>query len=383
LKTVVVLGSTGSIGKNAIDVLENLSNDFRLLGLSANVNIELALSQARDLGAEKVVMTAGDSPSGKHGGIEITHGSEAILDLVTAPEVDIVLNALPGISGLLPAITALENGKDLALANKESMVVAGHIVNDLSARHGGRVLPVDSEHSALHQCLEGADRDGVRRVMLTASGGPFLKMDEWDLERVTPDEALDHPTWNMGRKITVDSATLFNKGLEVIEAHWLFELSYGVIDVVVHPESIVHAIVEFQDGAMMAQMAVPDMRIPIQYALTGPRRRTTRAEFCRLTDIGELTFMKPDMERFPCLGLAYEAGRTGGTMPAVLNAADEVAVDAFLKGQIGFTDIPRVIEGAMSKHQTIEEPNLEDILSVDRHARESAQRILESLRAKT
>jgi 1-deoxy-D-xylulose-5-phosphate reductoisomerase len=380
VKKVVVLGSTGSIGRNAIDVLGNLQDDFRLYALSANKNVELAMSQARELGAERVIVAAAGGGAGEGSGDGLELGMGAVLDAVSSPEVDIVLNALPGISGLLPTLTALESGKDLALANKESMVVAGHIVKELSRRHGGRVLPVDSEHSALYQCLDGVAPESIKRVMLTASGGPFLNMDEADLERATPDEALDHPTWSMGKKITVDSATLLNKGLEVIEAHWFFDLPYSAIDVVVHPESIVHAMVEFQDRALIAQMAVPDMRIPIQYALTYPKRRPTTAERCKLTEMGGLSFAKPDMERFPCLGLSYEAGRTGGTMPAVLNAADEVAVSAFLNDEIGFTDIPLVIEGTISEHQPVEDPDLDEIMNADRTAREVSRRIIERLR---
>lgn len=378
MKRVSVLGSTGSVGRQALEVLTTLGRDFDVVGLAAGRNKELLLQQAIKF-RPRVIALAGKEEadwltSRLDGatGIEVTWGQEGLNRVATLAETDIVLNALSGAVGLAPTIKALEAGKDIALANKETLVAAGALVMDLAQRRGCTLLPVDSEHSAIWQCLQGSQPAEVAKIILTASGGPFRTYAKEQLAKVTPAQALKHPNWNMGHKITVDSATLMNKGLEVIEARWLFGMDYSRIQVIIHPQSIIHSMVEYVDGSVIAQLGVPDMRLPIQYALTYPRRLQGSVPGLSWP-VGDLTFEMPDLKRFPALRLAYEAGYTGGTMPAVLNAANEVAVEQFLAGRLSFTGIPLLVEKVMAKHSVITAPKLEDILEADRWARESAK----------
>lgn len=304
--------------------------------------------------------------------MKVYGGRDALLEMVTEDDVDLVVMAMVGAEALMPTLAALEAGKDVALATKEVLVAGGELVMDMARRAGARLLPVDSEHNAIFQCLHGEDKQSVKRLLLTASGGPFRRTPKDELAQVTPGEALRHPTWNMGAKVTIDSATLMNKGLEVIEARWLFDLSVDHIDVVVHPQSIVHSCVEFVDGSILAHMGPTDMRIPIQHALLFPVRLPSPVKPLSLADVGQLTFEPPDRERFPALELAYEAARRGGTMPAVLNAANEVAVELFLQERIGFLDIPRIVERAMADHKP-QTPDLENVLAADAWARKAVR----------
>jgi 1-deoxy-D-xylulose-5-phosphate reductoisomerase len=302
----------------------------------------------------------------------ILWGADGIQAVATYSGADTVLNAVTGVAGLMPTIAAIKAGKDIALANKESLVAAGFLVTELAKKHGVEILPVDSEHSAVWQCLRGSRLEEISSIILTASGGPFRKQPR-ELSHVTVEMALDHPNWNMGKKITIDSATLMNKGLEVIEARWLFKLDYDRIKVVVHPQSIIHSMVEFKDGSVLAQMGFPDMRLPIQYALAYPRRLLNNVHRLDWYSLKELTFEPPDLSRFPLLDLAYRAGRQGGTAPAVMSAANEVAVELYLAGKINFVSIHRVVEEVVARHRVDSQPGLDDIMEADRQARESAR----------
>lgn len=379
---VAILGSTGSIGTQAQQVILDLGSEFRVLGIAAGRNKELVLEQVKIFKPEVVSVTREEDAEWlkKHfdAGVntEVVWGIEGLVTVATWAGVEIVLTAVSGAIGLIPTVKALQAGKDIALANKETLVAAGPLVMELAREKGRRLLPVDSEHSAIWQCLRGEDKDSVAKIILTASGGPFRTWERDRMEKVTPEKALQHPNWDMGGKITVDSATLMNKGLEVIEARWLFGLDYNNIEVVIHPQSIIHSMVEFVDGSVKAQMGVPDMRLPIQYALTYPRRLKGSAPGLSWPT-GDLSFEAPDFDRFPCLRLAYEAGNTGGTMPAVLNAANEIAVKEFLSGRTGFMDIPRIVERVMGKHSVIGHPSLEDIMNADQWAREIAKSFME------
>lgn len=375
MRGVAILGSTGSIGRQAQKVLQELKSEFRVLAIAAGRNKELALAQARVYGPEVISLLKEEDaywlknnlPTGSK--IEVLWGIEGLLSVATWPGVDIVLNAVSGAVGLLPTIKAIEAGKDIALANKETLVAAGSLVMQLTRKNNSKIIPVDSEHSAIWQCLQGENKKAVNKIILTASGGPFRAYNREQLEKVNAEQALNHPNWSMGAKITIDSATLMNKGLEVIEARWLFDINYEQIQVVVHPQSIIHSMVEFVDGSVMAQLGIPDMRLPIQYALTYPNR--VPGSVPRLNwPIGELSFESPNLESFPCLKLAYEAGKIGGTLPAVLNAANEAAVAEFLSGRLKFMDIPKVLDKVMGEHSVILKPSLEEILAVDRWARE-------------
>jgi len=375
-KRVAILGSTGSIGTQALDVLGLYPDLFEIKALAAYQNIDLLAEQIDKHSPSRVVVVdehkADELKSRVGFKAKVESGINALIELAAAEDVDIVLIAVVGIAGLRPTVAALEAGKTVALATKEVMVAGGEIVTRIAAKSGAKIIPVDSEHSAIFQCLQGCRRihEEVNRIYLTASGGPFRKYTRDELKRVTPEDALKHPNWDMGKKVTIDSATLMNKGLEVIEARWLFDLSVDRINVVIHPQSIIHSMVEFIDGAILAQMGSPDMRIPILYAFTYPMRYLTNVKRLNLIETGNLTFEEPDTERFPCLSLAYKAVRIGGTMPAVLNAANEVAVDMFLKGHISFIEIPLIIEKAMKSHQVIKDPNIEDILSTDSDIRQ-------------
>ena len=376
---MVVLGSTGSIGTSTLDVIAHLPDRLRLAGLSAHSQTDAVAEQARRFRTRWVVLTDPDAAarfdrSSLPSETELLAGPDGIARMVTDPEVDVVVSAIVGAAGLHGTWAALEAGKTVALANKETLVVAGPLVMDLAARRGGRLLPVDSEHSAIFQALTGHRPEEVSRVVLTASGGPFRGRTRAELENVAVEEALRHPTWRMGPKITVDSATLMNKALEVIEARWLFGLPPERIEVVLHPESIVHSFVEFVDGSVLAQLSPPDMRLPIQYALTYPDRVAGPARRIDWTALGCLHFGQPDRETFAALDLGFEVARRGGTCGAVLNAANEAAVGRFLAGELGFLDIARACQAVLARHDYDPAPTLDELLAADRWARQEVTR---------
>jgi 1-deoxy-D-xylulose-5-phosphate reductoisomerase len=373
MRRVLVLGSTGSIGTQALDVVER-NPELEVVGLAAASSWELLLEQARAHAVSRLALADPDAAArgAEHSSqVEVLAGPEGLVELITDTECDLVLNALVGSAGLGPTVAALGEGIDLALANKESLVVGGELVMTLAEATGAQLLPVDSEHSALFQLLEGERPGTVDRLVLTASGGPFRG--RTDLDSVTREEALAHPTWDMGGKITIDSATLMNKGLELIEAHHLFGVAYDQIDVVVHPQSIVHALVQLNDGASLAHLGHPDMRVPISYALHYPDRADVPVETLDLAGVGALTFEAPDIEAFPCLRLAREAAAAGGTAPCVLNAANEVAVHAFLRGELPFTGIARVIESTLAELPAHPVRHFADLYAADAEAREVAR----------
>lgn len=375
-KNLAILGSTGSIGRQTLEVISQFPDEFHPQYLVVNKNTRLLREQIRQFRPKGVVIIDVDATMDMRrefgGQVEILAGTQGIEDVVQRHDVDIVVSALVGFIGLLPTIKAIEAGKKIALANKETLVVAGEIMMPLVEQFNAALLPVDSEHSAIFQCLVGELPNNVAKIILTASGGPFRMTSKKELSTVTIEQALNHPNWKMGNKITIDSATLMNKGLEVIEAHWLFGLPPEHIQVVVHPQSIIHSMVEFVDGSVKAQLGVPDMKIPIQYALTYPSRSASKFSRVHFPTLGELTFYEPDAERFPCLRLAYEALKAGGTIPAVMNAANEVAVSKFLAGKSSFMDIPRTIECVMEKHTSSSSPSLASIVEADAWAREFA-----------
>jgi 1-deoxy-D-xylulose-5-phosphate reductoisomerase len=373
VRRILIVGSTGSIGTQALDVVER-GEELEVVGLAASSSWELLLEQAAAHGVGRVALADPDAAAraSEHAdGVEVLAGAEGLVELITDTDCDLVLNALVGSAGLGPTVAALGEGIDLALANKESLVVGGELVMTLAEATGAQLLPVDSEHSALFQLMANERPGTVDRLVLTASGGPFRG--RTDLDSVTREEALAHPTWDMGGKITVDSATLMNKGLELIEAHHLFGLAYEDIDVVVHPQSIVHAVVHLNDGASLAHLGYPDMRVPISYALSYPERVDVPVRTLDLIDVGELTFEAPDTGAFPCLRLAREAAEAGGTAPCVLNAANEVAVHAFLAGDLPFTGIARVIESTLSELPAQPVRHFSDLYAADAHAREVAR----------
>lgn len=370
-KRIVVLGATGSIGESTMRVARSLSDKIDVVGLSGRNNADRLMELSREFPSARI--STADAGVAKvmerNLGIPILHGEEGLLELASLPQADLVLVAIVGTAGLKPALRALENDKDLAVASKEILVMAGEQVMATAERMGGRVLPVDSEHNAIFQCLEGQDPSTVKRLILTCSGGPFLRASAEELKAVTPEQALRHPTWSMGRKISIDSATLFNKGLEMIEARWLFNIPMEKIDVVIHPQSIVHSMVEFIDGSILAQLSSTDMALPIQYALTYPERYAGPCAPLDLTATGRLDFEAPQTDLFPALGLARRAGTVGGTMPAVLNAANEAAVEAFLAGTISFPGIWQRVERAMDEVPFVEHPTLDQLIDADREAR--------------
>ena len=376
MKNVVLLGSTGSIGTSTIKVAEDLPGHVRLVGLAAGNNVDLLVEQAR---AHRPLAVSISDPAKAAvvaerlgGSARVLSGSAGLLELATLPEADIVLIAIVGTAGLQPALAAIRAGKDIAVASKEILVMAGETVMSEARKHGVRVLAVDSEHSAIFQCLDGKPTASVRSLWLTASGGPFRTTPKSEFAGITVERALKHPSWVMGRKITIDSATLFNKGLEMIEARWLFDIEMARVKVVVHPQSVVHSMVEFVDGSMIAQLSTPDMCLPIQYALTYPERVGSGRVQTNLAKLGSLTFEEPDAERFPALTLARQAGERGGTLPAVLNAANEVAVEAFCNRKIGFEDITTAVAQVMERHEWVARPSLEEILAADVWARGAA-----------
>ena len=370
MKNISILGSTGSIGTNTLNVIDNLGDEYKVFGLSANRNGKLLVEQAKKYRPEYVVIIDADAVDFikselKEVGVTVLTGREGLLELASLDDVDIMVNGLVGSSGMEPTLNAVKSGVDVALSNKESLVMAGEIIEREKSVSGAKILPVDSEHSAIWQCLTGETLEDVERIILTGSGGPFRTLDLHRFKDVRPVDALKHPNWKMGNKITIDSATMMNKGLEVIEAHWLFGLNTKKIDIVVHPESIIHSMVEFKDKSVKAQLGMPDMKIPIQYALTYPRHIRATWQGLDLIEIESLTFQKPDLNRFPCIGLAYSAMKKGGTNSAVLNVANEQAVYRFLNGEIGFLDIPEIIEKTCENHEWIEQPSLEELLSLE------------------
>ena len=370
MKGLAILGSTGSVGRQTLEVVRSFPGEFSVVGLAAGYNLDLLAQEAEEFHPRMVSCQGPEEASVSRLPPECIMVTQE--ELASHPEVDIVMAASVGKAGLGPIMAALNAGKAVALANKEPVVMAGEMVMAEARRSGADILPVDSEPSAIWQCLRGEDKE-VSRVIITASGGPFRKRSQKELSTVTPEDALQHPTWRMGRKITIDSATLMNKGFEVIEAHWLFDLPWEKIEVVVHPQSIIHAMVEFADGSVKAQLSPPDMRLPIQYALFYPQRVKNRAlSHFNPVETGALTFEELDVARYPCFQMALEAGRKGRTYPAVLSAADEVAVELFLAGAIGFTDIPNLVEWVLSKHEPTSNPELEDILEIDEWARKMA-----------
>lgn len=378
-----ILGSTGSIGRNCLDVVRNFPDRFRLVALCAGKNVDLLAQQAAEFKPALVVAGSQEliqplrralDAAGYRESIRITAGPEGRIEAATRADVSAVVSASHGITGILATFAAVQAGKRIALANKETLVVAGELVTAEAARTGAAILPIDSEHCAVHQCLRAGSPNEARRLILTGSGGPFLKTPIGEFDSITPEQALNHPIWRMGGRITIDSATLMNKGLEIIEAHWLFGFVSSQIEVLIHPESTIHSMIEFDDGCIVAQLAVADMRIPIQYALTYPERLplSDKALMLDLASAGHLTFQHPDRRRFPCLDLGRAAIEEGGCLPCVLNAADEVAVGAFLGRRISFSSIPRIIEGAMRRAPKGHLTCMDDVMECDREARSRA-----------
>lgn len=375
MKKISILGSTGSIGVNALNVIRKIPEKFQVVHLTGNMNAEKMIAQGKeflptsitmvDVQAAEVVAKALKGLS-----IDIYSGRDRLLDLAGDKKVDLLLNALVGASGMEPTLKALESGVDVALSNKESLVVAGDLIYSAMKKSGANLFPVDSEHSAIWQCLFGEVREDIEKIILTGSGGPFRTRDINSFSAVTKSDALNHPNWEMGQKITIDSATMMNKGLEVIEAYWLFNLEISQIEIIVHPQSIIHSMVQFKDGSIKAQLGVPDMKIPIQYALTYPRHLPSKWERLDFRTVGDLTFEAPNLERFPCIKLAYNALEKMGTSPAVLNFVNDYCVYRFLREEIKFIDIPRIIEAALEDHTWLRNPKLEDIKNLDSWAKD-------------
>lgn len=384
MKTIIVLGSTGSIGTNTLDIVSRFPQEFRVAGLTAGNNIDKLEEQIRVFAPRVVAVTteaAAATLRQRCAGVPVTilSGEHGIAEVASLPEAELVISAIVGAAGLVPTLAAIRTGKHIALANKEPMVMAGQLMQDEAKKHGVRIFPVDSEHSAIFQSLEGHRLQDVRRLILTASGGALWTLTKDQLREVTPERALQHPNWKMGSKITIDSATLMNKGLEVVEARWLFDIPETRIEVLIHRESIIHSLVEYEDRSMIAQLGLPDMRTPISYAMRYPERLPLDLPSLDLTEVGKLTFAKPDHDRFPCLRLGYESLRIGGTMPAAMNAANEIAVDAFLQHGIRFLEIAEIIQRTMEAHQPTEITSLEAALETDRWAREKAGALVHAL----
>jgi 1-deoxy-D-xylulose-5-phosphate reductoisomerase len=380
-KRIAILGSTGSIGTQTLEVIEQKAEYFEVKVLTANSNVDLLAWQAKKFQPEVVVIGYEDKAEDlsarlKGYNIEVLAGVSGLSEVVAKDNVDVVLTALVGYSGLIPTINAIKKGKDIALANKETLVVAGDLIQQLARTYNSKIIPVDSEHSAIYQCLTGEKIEDIEKIYLTASGGPFLNFSEEDLDTVTCDDALKHPNWNMGNKITIDSATMMNKGFEAIEAKWLFDLDPDQIDVIIHPQSIIHSLVQFVDGSMKAQMGLPDMKLPILYALSAPHRVESGFKRFNFAEYPQLTFQKPDTKKFRNLAIAFEAMEKGGNVPCIANAANEVAVEAFLKSKIGYKDISSVVEQSIEKIDYIEHPNLEDYIKTDRETRQMASEII-------
>lgn len=381
MKKLTILGSTGSIGVSTLDIVRDFPDDYQVVALSAGRNIELLQKQVEAYRPRIVSVRSEDDAEQltarlNDESVEVCCGIEGILRCATAAESDMVVAAVVGAAGLIPTMAAIKAGKDIALANKETLVMAGGLIMQEAAEQNINLIPVDSEHSAIFQSLSGHRNEDVRRLILTASGGPFREYGLSQFDSITPADALAHPNWEMGRKISIDSATMMNKGLEIIEAHWLFDFPADRIDVHIHPESIIHSLVEYHDGAMMAQLGVPDMKTPIAYALSWPQRKPLKQASLDLCQLGQLTFSRPDEERFPCLRLAYDALTAGGTVPAVMNAANEIAVEAFLNQRIGFTGISRLIEQVVAEHQCVDVTAIDQVLQADLWSRKKAKELI-------
>lgn len=380
MKYVSILGSTGSIGTQTLEIAKENPDKIKIVGLSSNSNIDLLEQQIKAFKPHLVAVMNEEKASELRKRIgncpEVLSGIEGLCAVASLSEADIILTAVTGMIGLEPTLRAIEKGKDIALANKETLVAGGHLVMAKANEKGIKIYPVDSEHSAIFQCLMGNNIKDLHKIILTASGGPFRGYSLEDLKEVTLERALKHPNWSMGRKITIDSATLMNKGFEVIEAKWLFNLKKEQIEVVVHPQSIVHSLVEFKDHSTIAQMGYPDMKVPIQLALFYPDRVENNIESLNLAQVATLTFEKPDISVFRCLGLAYESIKIGGSMPTVLNAANEIAVEAFLDKKVHFTEISQILEKVMNKHNTVDNPDLDEVLEVDKWARALASNVI-------
>jgi 1-deoxy-D-xylulose-5-phosphate reductoisomerase len=378
MKRLAILGSTGSIGVNTLEIVEQFGEEFEVLALAAGTNLSLLREQVKRFNPRIVSVLNQDlaqilQENLQGEDLEVVFGAEGLIRAATFPGVELVVSAVVGSIGLLPLLAAIDEGKDVALANKEAIVMAGEIIVQKAQEKGVAILPIDSEHSAIFQALGGkTGGKGVKRIILTASGGPFYNLPAEALKAVSPQEALAHPVWEMGPKISVDSATMMNKGLEVIEAHWFFQVPPERIEILIHPQGIVHSLVEYVDSSIIAQLSIPDMRIPIAYALSYPKRLATDLPGLNLAELNHLTFDPPDFEKFPSLELAYEALERGGTLPAVLNAANEVAVEAFLQRKIGFDHIPAVVASTMNGHKTIPLRGVEDALEADQWAKEKA-----------
>lgn len=377
MKKIAILGSTGSIGTQTLEIVEE-NKDLTVTGLAAGSNVELMEKQIRQFKPALAAMWSEEAAADLKRRVadlpvKVVCGMEGLLEIATMPEAEILVTAIVGMIGIRPTIAAIESGKDIALANKETLVTAGHIIMPLAEKCGVRILPVDSEHSAIFQSLNGEAGNEIEKIILTASGGPFRGKKTEELKKMKVEDALKHPNWSMGRKITIDSATLVNKGLEVMEAKWLFDVDLSKIQVVVHPQSIIHSAVQYRDGGIIAQLGMPDMKLPIQYALFYPERRPMNTKRVDFFELGQMTFEKPDMDTFTGLKLAYQAARTGGSMPTVFNAANEKAVSLFLNREISFLQIPQLIEASMEHHRLIEEPGVEEILQAEAETYEFIQ----------
>ncbi|QOV24246.1 1-deoxy-D-xylulose-5-phosphate reductoisomerase [Anabaenopsis elenkinii] len=392
MKAITLLGSTGSIGTQTLDIVTQYPDQFRIVGLAAGNNVEMLAAQIRQFRPSIAAISAQEKLPELQAAIKdldpqpiLLAGTSGVIEVARYGDAETVVTGIVGCAGLLPTIAAIEAGKDIALANKETLIAGAPVVLPLVEKHGVKLLPADSEHSAIFQCLQGVPKNGLRRILLTASGGAFRDWDVAKLAEVTVADALKHPNWSMGRKITVDSATLMNKGLEVIEAHFLFGLDYQHIDIVIHPQSIIHSLIELQDTSVLAQLGWPDMRLPLLYALSWPERIYTDWERLDLVKAGNLTFREPDHQKYPCMQLAYAAGKAGGSMPAVLNAANEQVVALFLDEKIQFLDIPRCIESVCDRHQNhnSSNPSLDDILAADKWARQEVITLAHKLKSPT
>lgn len=374
MKRIAILGSTGSIGVSTLDICRQHKDRFCVVALAAGSNVDVLIHQALEFAPKLVSVRSPNDVARVRDAlplsIGVVCGEEGVIEIATHPDADVVVSAIVGAAGLVPTMKAISAGKTIALANKESMVIAGELMSKLAAKQDVKIVPVDSEHSAIFQCLNGESVDDVAHLVLTASGGPFLTRDKNDFANITREEALKHPNWDMGAKITIDSATMMNKGLEVIEAHYLFGMPVDKIRVVVHPQSVIHSMVEFVDGSVMAELGEPDMRVPIAYALSYPRRIATQTKSLHLPEREQLTFFEPDFEKFPCLKLAFDVAKRGQSYTAVLNAANEVAVDHFLNGKIQFINIPKLIEKTLAEHKAYDIECLDDVLQADQWARD-------------
>lgn len=378
-RKIAILGSTGSIGTQALDVISKHPGLFEVECITANSNAELLIKQAKDFNVNSVVIADESRYSEVFDAldpldIKVFTGTKSISDIVSGDNIDMVLTAMVGFSGLDPTIAAIKAGKAIALANKETLVAAGSIIMKLAKKHGAVIIPVDSEHSAIFQCLQG-EKATIEKIILTASGGPFFRKSKEEIASATVEQALNHPNWSMGAKITIDSASMMNKGLELIEAHWLFNVNPSNVEILIHPQSIVHSMVQFSDGSVTAQMSTPDMRLPILYALSYPYRVEMDTKRLNFAEIGSLEFYKPDFQKFPCLRIAYEAIGRGGNIPCAMNAANEIAVHYFLSGKIPFTAISKIIEDVLSGTEFVADPFIEDIYKTDKQARELASKI--------